>query len=257
MKNTFAHITRASTLLVASAFLALLSSCEGGPGGGGFLLPGQTWIATDPVQCLTNPWEEDWLSRDSNVYQDYPRAIDSQLAIVRDYYARMGVEIAEAISIAKYNVTCDACSCPRGDALYLRVRDADVDTMLSLGYRLESPWGETPCDPTLEGMYVYTGFDTSGNQVVTGTLHIFGIDSGVVRGTWSFTATGAYGPGSGSGPFEGEVHGDTLALGLNPGWADNNVFLVGRVEKGIYSGKWEWDTFIGPTESGRFTAVKR
>jgi hypothetical protein len=104
----------------------------------------QTWVAIEPIQCLGNPWEQDWLDNGGD-YQDYPKdpttpALEqAELEIIKDYYQRQGVEVSDGLNEPKYDNVCLACSCPEGQTLYLQVREEDIPTMLSLGYRLESP----------------------------------------------------------------------------------------------------------------------
>lgn len=105
------------------------------------------WMAIDPTQCLTNPWEQDWLSQPGHEYGDYPGApghelTPAEIAIITDYYARHGVVVQETATAPKYEVVCLACSCPEGHAMFLRVRPEDAATMESLGYRREAPPGD-------------------------------------------------------------------------------------------------------------------
>ena len=32
---------------------------------------GQVWVSIDPIQCLGNPWEQDWLL--THEYDEYPK----------------------------------------------------------------------------------------------------------------------------------------------------------------------------------------
>ncbi len=254
MKTTFNLLKTAAVILTLTAPV-FFSSCDGG--GGALLLPNRTWVAIDPVQCLRNPWEMDWLARHSNDYLAYPREIDSQLIIIKLYYSRLGVDVDEALSILKYDAVCEACSCPRGDTIYLHVRDRDLRTMLSQGFRVEAPYNQQPRDTTLIGDYRYTGYDSLGAAIITGTLGFRSVDSTSTRGVWELDGPAGYGPQIGVGTFEGWIDGGVVTLNLNPGWADNNVFLYGRLAAGVYSGQWDWVTFIGPTYTGSFKAVKK
>ena len=245
--------TRTLPFLAAVAACVLLSACEGGPG---IFYPGRTWVATDPIQCLGNPWEVDWLVRNEYNYQGYPRSLDSQYVIIRTYYARLGVEAADILSVHKYDITCDACSCARGDVLYLSVRNDDVEAMVLLGYRKEAPFQPAPADSVINGVYRYVGYDSSGRAVITGTLAFIRVEETTVSGSWDFEGPDGYGPQVGSGTFEGSRDGFFFDLNLNPGWADNNVYLHGEWKNGTYRGMWEYATFVGPTNTGRFAAVK-
>ncbi len=254
MKNLIRHTSFTLPIILTSVLLIFLPSCDNGVG---LFKPGRTWVATNPIQCLGNPWEADWLERHDNDYQSYPRDSVSRYAIIREYYSRLGVEITDVISIVVYEVVCTACSCPTGDALYLHVRDEDVGTMTSLGFRVELPHRPAPPDTTLKGVFYYTGFDSSWSPIISGTLTFVVVESTSVSGIWQFEGREGYGPQVGMGAFEGWIDGKTVSINLNPGWADNNVFLTGELKEGRYQGTWEYVTFVGPVYTGSFSAVKR
>ncbi len=106
---------------------------------------GRAWVATEPIQCLGNPWERDWLASHDGDYGSYPKdptkpgLEPAEVEIIRDYYRRQGVVVFEAATKGRYEVVCAACSCPEGYTLYLEVRRQDVERMTSFGYRQESP----------------------------------------------------------------------------------------------------------------------
>jgi hypothetical protein len=128
------HLLRS---VLGTTILLTMSSCDNA---GILLVPREeVWVATEPVQCLGNPWEQDWLARHGNNYGAYPRDIDSQKTVLVEYYARFGVRVKNTISIVTHPVTCAACTCPRGDTLYLLVPEDDANTMILLGYRREEP----------------------------------------------------------------------------------------------------------------------
>jgi hypothetical protein len=188
----------------------------------------------------------------------YPGTRGAEERIVREYYARFGVEVGEVISIPKYRATCEACSCPRGDVLYLSVRDSDVEAMLRLGFRRESPRPfPAPADTTLPGAWSYTGYDSSGGiPLIRGTLTFLRPETTSVSGSWVLRGEEGYGPQIGQGTFTGYVEGDMIGLNLNPGWVDNNVILHGRKRGGILEGRWDVVTIAGVAYTGRFTAMK-
>jgi hypothetical protein len=103
------------------------------------------WVACEPIQCLGNPWEQDWLERHGWDYGAYPKdpatvgLEPEEIAIIKDYYRRLGVMVHEVESRMKYDQVCAACSCPEGHTLYLMVPQRDVELTLSWGYRLEAP----------------------------------------------------------------------------------------------------------------------
>jgi hypothetical protein len=105
----------------------------------------ETWVAAEPIQCLENPWEQDWLENHGWDYEGYPKDPTTpqlepeEFVIIQGYYERQGVVVFEGENAPKYEEVCLACNCPEGQTLYLRVRHEDVPTMVSLGYRVESP----------------------------------------------------------------------------------------------------------------------
>jgi hypothetical protein len=105
----------------------------------------RAWVATEPVQCLTNPWEADWVQdhpgetypRDLN---SWPRRLtDEEVAIITDYYAELGVTVYGADTREKARTICAACNCEEGFTLFLLVGESDVETMIGLGYRRAAP----------------------------------------------------------------------------------------------------------------------
>jgi len=110
--------------------------------------PQCTWVAIDPIQCLGNPWERDWLERHDNDYDSYPRDWERRKRIILNYYRKLGVGIQDITAHRTMEVVCEACCCPEGYTLYLYVDDKDVRTMLALGFRFEEPGRSDPYDPS-------------------------------------------------------------------------------------------------------------
>lgn len=104
-----------------------------------------SWVAIEPIQCLGNPWEQAWLADHDGDHDAYPKDPTSpglepaELEIIKDYYRERGVTVSQGRNVPKFEAVCLACTCPEGHTLYLRVRDEDVATMVSLGFRAESP----------------------------------------------------------------------------------------------------------------------
>jgi hypothetical protein len=130
-------LRRCAGIFACAAIALCVQSCD--DGGGTLLPPAETWVATEPTQCLTNPWEQDWLARHGNNYDAYPRDEESQQAIIVEYYARLGIDVGAVLSLPKYEIVCMACSCPRGDTLYLLVSEDHAGWMVGMGYRKEDP----------------------------------------------------------------------------------------------------------------------
>jgi hypothetical protein len=92
------EISQAALVACIAPALLSLQSCEGN--GGLIVFPsGQTWVATEPVQCLGNPWEQDWLERYGNNYAAYPGDAGAQDGIVKGYYGRLGITVSEVASL--------------------------------------------------------------------------------------------------------------------------------------------------------------
>ncbi len=117
--------------------------------------------------------------------------------------------------------------------------------------------------------YTYTAQDANGTPVVSGQLDLDFEGSGnasgypiQITGTWQLSRTddtAQIGPQVGTGTLEGTVsEKNEIVINLNPGIADDNIFLVGRFDNDLYgnfSGEWTYSTFIGPTEQGTFEVV--
>ena len=118
-----------------------------------------------------------------------------------------------------------------------------------------------PTRPVLDrlhsGRLTYQALSEDGHVLVTGEMNITVVDS-VVTGTWQLHwAPGAdttthVGPQIGEGTLAGRQVGDSYAIDLNPGWADNNVFLSAELTASGWSGTWSWSTIAGVAASGPF-----
>jgi hypothetical protein len=110
------------------------------------------------------------------------------------------------------------------------------------------------------GSYRYTGYDRNGHKIVEGRLSITSIESDTLKGNWRFhkvRAAGKIGPQIGAGDLTGEVNEGEIYINLNPGMADNNVHLRGRIEGRRFHGTWSFDGFVGGMNKGTFEARKR
>ena len=109
----------------------------------------------------------------------------------------------------------------------------------------------------ITGTYRYTAFE-SGIPVVSGLLHLDEVSTARVRGRWEFARVGAsnieVGPQIGAGTLEGSFDGNVLSVDLNPGFADNNVFLSGTFQGSTLRGEWNFSGFAGPVTQGTFIA---
>jgi hypothetical protein len=121
------------------------------------------------------------------------------------------------------------------------------------------PIASAPLLPGPPTSYSYNGYNAKGLMVVVGSMTLAITDGSAVSGTWRLESTAQgekLGPQTGSGTLAGSIQGSTVTINLNPGWADNNVFLSGSLDGDRFTGTWMWSTFVGPTSEGRFEALK-
>jgi hypothetical protein len=100
---------------------------------------GKAWMATEPIQCLGNSWERDWLESHDGDYGSYPRDREAQGEIIKEYFVRQGVDVFDITTRQKYDIVCTACSCPEGHTLYILVGKDDTEIMAEFGFRVEPP----------------------------------------------------------------------------------------------------------------------
>jgi hypothetical protein len=110
----------------------------------------------------------------------------------------------------------------------------------------------------LSGGYSYSGYDENGTLLVSGHITIAVDDSSRITGTWQLKAVvpdPPVGPMIGDGTLVGGIEGEMIYMDLNPGWVDNNVFLLGKRSGRRIIGKWEYVGFPGVIATGSFVAV--
>ena len=78
-----------------------------------------------------------------------------------------------------------------------------------------------------------------------------------ITGSWDFSAADGFsekeiGPQIGTGKLVGIIKAGKIFINLNPGWADNNIYLNADYFIDQFEGSWLWSTFIGPSASGSF-----
>lgn len=79
------------------------------------VIPPGVWVTIDPIQCLGNPWEQDWLQ--THEYDQYPRDERGRLRIFREYYEQQDVSFHTiTLSGTGAGGTCDGCGCSDGTA---------------------------------------------------------------------------------------------------------------------------------------------
>ncbi len=114
-------------------------------------------------------------------------------------------------------------------------------------------------EPNPLGKFTYQSFDSLGNLIVDGWFTIKPLDSVTVEGSWHLENLGNrtdIGIQDGYGELIGHVDKSLISINLNPQNADHNVYLTGNMSDEIIEGDWIWATFRGPTNWGRFKAIK-
>ena len=113
--------------LAALVIIVILTACREDEEG-----QGQVWVSIDPIQCLGNTWEQDWLL--THEYDEYPKDQEGRIRIFREFFKEQGVKIHKTEVTFPYLVVCEACSCPRGDRISCLIDEADLPTMLGWGF---------------------------------------------------------------------------------------------------------------------------
>lgn len=111
-----------------------------------------------------------------------------------------------------------------------------------------------------DGIFQYTAFDSTGVPVVQGWFTLEIQDSAHIGGECHFTKVHDpqnIGPQTGDGQLVGEYDQDILSVNLHPQIVDNNVFLRGVLEGGMFSGDWYWEGFPGVLNQGTFQGIVR
>ncbi|MBU0473790.1 MAG: hypothetical protein KKF62_06460 [Bacteroidetes bacterium] len=96
------------------------------------------WVTIDPIQCMGNTWEQDWLEKNNDDYELYSKFTDTKkLQIFEQYFENLGILIYKLEQSFPYDATCAACNCPRGDRIHCYISENDIDQMLSFGFRIQ------------------------------------------------------------------------------------------------------------------------
>ena len=111
-----------------------------------------------------------------------------------------------------------------------------------------------------DGAYAYTGYDSTGVEIVQGWIKFEFADKATLSGEWELDKIGKpqnIGPQVGSGQLVGSFQNSQLYLNLNPQYADNNVFLACPYDDQKLEGKWTYSGFPGVINYGSFKAEKK
>jgi len=101
----------------------------------------KTFVSIDPVQCSSNPWEQ-WFAESGTEFcpeGSQCKPVSENEVITRYFEKVHGITVYSVESYQKYDLVCDACSCPRGDELRLLVNITDVEKMEALGWKEVKP----------------------------------------------------------------------------------------------------------------------
>ncbi len=111
-----------------------------------------------------------------------------------------------------------------------------------------------------KGAYAYTGYDSTGVEIVHGWIKINFDDRTNISGEWELDKIGNpqnIGPQVGSGNLVGSMVNDQLHLNLNPQYMDNNVILTCPYSDQKLTGKWFYIGLPGGINYGSFVAEKK
>ena len=98
---------------------------------------GKIWVGRVLTQCLTNPWESDWLTNNDDDHSTYV-SLDSDevLKVIKNYYGKKGIVIFDAkTDMTHYRSICEGCGCSAG-AQYVLVSDNSLELSLAQGFHV-------------------------------------------------------------------------------------------------------------------------
>jgi hypothetical protein len=111
-----------------------------------------------------------------------------------------------------------------------------------------------------ESTFAYTGYDSTGREIVVGEIVIRADSGGLLTGVWKLEAAGTpqpmIGPQVGRGKVAGGIAGGEFFANLNPDMVDNNVFLFGTIGSAAITGRWHYSGFPGILNYGTFSAMR-
>ena len=106
--------------------------------------------------------------------------------------------------------------------------------------------------------YKYTAFFAKSLVIcASGFMEMIIDTDSTITGSWDISAADGFsekeiGPQIGTGKLVGSIKAGKIFINLNPGWADNNIYLNADYFIDQFEGSWLWSTFIGPSASGSF-----
>jgi hypothetical protein len=141
----------------------------------------------------------------------------------------------------------------------MKYRIISTFTLIVITFNACEQVGESVFFDIPKGSYAYFGYDTTSTLIAKGWFKIENEESGEIIGKWHLEKTDNfknYGPQDGEGDFIGTLNDTSISINLHPDFADNNIILLGKIDKKYIYGKWQWITFIGVTNWGNFNAKK-
>ena len=98
---------------------------------------GKTWVGRVLTQCLTNPWESDWLDNNGDNYSTYHSFDGNEiLNVIKNYYGKKGITIFDTkTDMTHFLSLCEGCGCSAG-AQYVLVSDNSLKLILTQGFHV-------------------------------------------------------------------------------------------------------------------------
>lgn len=92
-------------------------------------------IAYAETQCLTNPWQQDWLA--AHPGEQFPEDDAAHAAIFEAYWRDQGIALTDARrerSLAGDAIVCQACNCPNGFGWTATAPSGDIADAEAAGF---------------------------------------------------------------------------------------------------------------------------
>ena len=111
------------------------------------------------------------------------------------------------------------------------------------------------------GKYKFTMTDSSGTELLRGTLNVISYENDKFSGTYEFTKItdkNFEGFSSMNGEFSGDLNPKdrTVFINTNPRIADSNVFWNLKIRSSGLSGGWNYSVFRGRSQGGLVKITK-
>ena len=112
-----------------------------------------------------------------------------------------------------------------------------------------------------KGKYKFTMTDSSGTELLRGTLNVISYENDKFSGTYEFTKISDKsfeGFSSMNGEFSGDLNqkDKRVFINTNPRIADSNVFWNMKIKNNKLSGGWNYSVFRGRSQGGLISITK-